>query len=307
MSDWVPRVRRAGPIAGELTQALMARCDALAKGWLLALIERAPLAEAAAAVSVEPLAADGPQVCEALVWALGDESSLSRLSADERVSGLGSVAGGATAAGVVVAVDVLGEVIWAALRRDVVDAEGDEVAAVAARLALVLGVVRAVALQGLAGVEAVDDAWLAMLELEIRQRGGAGGGVALLVVELEDVARVAAVDGEVAARATVAQFQAAVQGVVRQQDAVVREGEGRVWIVADGLSRPAAEAVAERVACAVCDLPEWHGAPPAASVGIAIVGEDGDDVGEAVEAAEEARFAALAEGVAVVRGGPAPG
>ena len=307
MPDRTPRVRRAGPIADGLSRALVALRDELAKGWLLALFERAPLAEAAAAVSVERLAADGPEVCEALARALGDESSLLRLSADRLVSGVGSVAGGSTAAAVVEAVDVLGEVVWAALRRELVDAEGDEVAAVAARLALVLGVVRAAALRGFAGVEAGDDEWLAMLELEVRQRGGAGGGVAFLVVELEDVARMPAVDGEAAARGTVEGFHAAVRASVRRQDAAVREGEGRVWIVAGGLERATAETLAERVAAAVWGLPEWRGAPPAASVGIGIVGEDGDDVGEVVGAAEEARFAALAEGVAVVRGGQAPG
>ena len=45
----------------------------------------------------------------------------------------------------------------------------------------------------------------------------------------------------------------------------------------------------------------WRGAPLGVSAGIAVFREDGTDVSEVIEAAEEARFAAEASGVAVLR------
>ena len=45
----------------------------------------------------------------------------------------------------------------------------------------------------------------------------------------------------------------------------------------------------------------WRGAPLSASVGVAVLGEDGRSAEELIDAAEQARFAAAAEGVDVHR------
>ena len=51
-----------------------------------------------------------------------------------------------------------------------------------------------------------------------------------------------------------------------------------------------------RIAEAVREAAPWRGAPLAASVGVAVLGEDGRSPDELIDAAEEARFAAAAIG-----------
>ena len=46
---------------------------------------------------------------------------------------------------------------------------------------------------------------------------------------------------------------------------------------------------------------DLNGAPLSVSVGVAVFGEDGQDVSSLIETAEESRFAAAASGVAVLR------
>jgi GGDEF domain-containing protein len=66
----------------------------------------------------------------------------------------------------------------------------------------------------------------------------------------------------------------------------------------------AARALARRLAAAAGELPDWHGAPLGAAVGVALLGEDGTSPEALMGAAEEARFAATAAGVAVGPPGP---
>jgi len=73
----------------------------------------------------------------------------------------------------------------------------------------------------------------------------------------------------------------------------VCESDSRAWIIARDTRRKEALELGERVAAAVGRSP-WRGAPLAASVGLAVLGEDGRTTGELIEAAEEARFAAAA-------------
>ena len=59
--------------------ALLARSEELAKGWLLALLEEAPLDQAVAILTPD-LAREGPRLCEAVVRALSDDEDLRRLA-----------------------------------------------------------------------------------------------------------------------------------------------------------------------------------------------------------------------------------
>ncbi|MGH2876010.1 MAG: hypothetical protein ACRDNJ_05425, partial [Solirubrobacteraceae bacterium] len=53
--------------------------------------------------------------------------------------------------------------------------------------------------------------------------------------------------------------------------------------------------------------PAWRGAPLTATVGVAVLGEDGRTSGELMEAAEEARLDAAAGGVDVAMAGERDG
>ncbi len=72
------------------------RGDELAKGWLLALVEDAPL-ESAAAIMAGDVARDGPRICGAVVRAIYDEADLRRIEAggvlEPLVSRAGELAG----------------------------------------------------------------------------------------------------------------------------------------------------------------------------------------------------------------------
>src|ERR1039458_7044961 len=73
-----PRRRRARPVADAPLDALLLATDDLTKGWLLALLEQAPLDEAPAILAVD-LTRDGPRLCDALVRAISDDTDLRRL------------------------------------------------------------------------------------------------------------------------------------------------------------------------------------------------------------------------------------
>ena len=88
----------------------------------------------------------------------------------------------------------------------------------------------------------------------------------------------------------------------RREDILVCESDARAWIITRDTDRAGARALGERIAAAVRESGSWRGAPLVASVGLAVLGEDGRTSGELIEAAEEARFAATAGGVDVLPG-----
>ena len=68
-----PRRRRARPVVDAPINALLLRSEDLAKGWLLALLEDAPLEEASRILAAE-LTRDGPRLCDAVLRAIGDDT-----------------------------------------------------------------------------------------------------------------------------------------------------------------------------------------------------------------------------------------
>jgi GGDEF domain-containing protein len=142
--------------------------------------------------------------------------------------------------------------------------------------------------------------WVEALEEEIRR--SVGSSLSLLLAELEDGDRVAAIETPPEAGATFSQFAGAVRSAVRRHDILVCESDARAWIIARDTARPGAYALGERIAEAVSESRPWHGAPLTASVGVAVLGEDGRTAAELIEAAEQARFAAAASGVDMLRG-----
>ena len=251
---------------------------------------------------------------------------------------VGDLAGaGRDAAATVRAVDALAGVLWAALRQEIPTDDAELVSDLAERLALVCGLLRVAAagarprpvpVRGSAGEGPGGSGR--------RAPGGAAGPVpdaargadgrpaahpsptdpcgwtrskeiarsdtsplSLLLAELDDAERVAATESAVAATAAFEHFAQAVRHAVRRQDILVSETDGRAWIIARDTGRSEAHALAARVAEAVGSGAAWRGAPLIASVGVAVLGEDGRTADELIDAAEEARFAAAASGTDV--------
>jgi GGDEF domain-containing protein len=129
-----------------------------------------------------------------------------------------------------------------------------------------------------------------------------GSPLSLLLAELDDAERVTAVEPSADARETFGRFTAAVRSAARREDILVCESDSRAWIIARHTDRAGARALGERIAAAVREAASWRGAPLVATVGLAVLGEDGRTSGELIAAAEEARFAAAASGAEVWRG-----
>jgi GGDEF domain-containing protein len=144
-----------------------------------------------------------------------------------------------------------------------------------------------------------DALWVGGLQDEIRR--SADGALSLMLAELEDADRLSAIDPRTETNAAFMQFAGAVRSAVRRQDILVSETGSRAWIIARETSRADAYALGLRLAEAVRASGSWHGAPLSASVGVAVLGEDGRTGADLIEAAEEARFAAAARGVSVLR------
>ena len=341
-----PRRRPARPVADAPIESLLARSEDLAKGWLLALLENAPLGDAPRIMAAD-LSRDGPRICDAIVRAIADDRDLDRLAEGGALAPLAARAGELAAAGgagaTAHAVDALHGVIWSALRSELRDPDPDLIASCAERLAQVTDLVRVAALRradvaartpdddslravdlravrhadasdprdeqppppvaGRAAARAWPDEarsepqalWVGALADEIR--AGAGTPLSLLLAELEDADRLIAVEGPTASAATFGEFARAVRAALRRRDILVCETDSRLWVIARDTGRPGVQALGARISEAVRGGPQWRGAPMVASIGVAVLGEDGRTPSQLIEAAEEARFAAAAGGV----------
>ena len=365
-----PRRRRARPVGDAPIEPLLLHAEDLAKGWLLALLEQAPL-DAAPAILATELSRDGPRLCVAVLRAITDDDDLRRLEPGGALIPLaarvGALAGAVGPESTSHAVQALQAVIWRALRDQLRDPDPDLIAELAERLTRVTELLRSAALssggageisseaevrpepevgRGSAGAAGSDvsgepevpppsvDApiaedprgaaaqsppprrwpreaspeppsqalWVGALQEEIAR--SAGAPLSLLLAELEDAEHVEAAEPDAVVSSTFGEFARAVRGAVRRQDILVCETDTRAWIIARDTGRAGAQALGSRVAKAVRDAPLLRGAPLTASVGVAVLGEDGRSPDELIDAAEEARFAAEANGVGVNGEGP---
>jgi GGDEF domain-containing protein len=275
MKPGAPRRRPARPVPEGPIEALAADAERLAKGWLVAVIEQQPLSEAAAIPS-RKWASQGPRVCAAAVRALGSDRELARLGS-ERLEPVGSV-------------DALRAVLWSALRSAWPDCEPDQVWDLGERLALVL-----------ATLSEPAAAWPDSLEATIAQARSEGARLALLLAEPVDADRVLAVESAADSATVLATFREAVRHAAGPERQVLDDGDARAWVIALGADREQAVELGSQLAAAVRDAAPWRGAPLGASVGVAVLGADGDDAGTLIEAAEQAMFAAAAAGIEVER------
>ena len=295
---------------------LLPRVADLAKGWLLALLEQAPLDDAPT-ILTGGLVQHGPGICDAILRALADDRDLTRVTVGGALEGLvsrvGELAGATGAEATSCAVDALHAVIWSALRDELPRPDPDQISELAERLGLVIGLVRGAALRRCsgtppAGVPSVGDApWVPVLENEISRAERLDAPLSLLLAELDEVDRIVAVEQPGEAATSFGRFADALRSVVRRRDILACETEGRAWIIAPDTDRAGAVALGARIASAVRAAEPWRGAPMTASIGIAMIGEDGRDSSSLIEAAEVSKLAALARGIAVARADGAEG
>ena len=120
MADPTAHRRAPRPVA-DVPVGSLADGSVVAKAWLIALVDAAPL-QAAAAVPAAELAAEGPALCAAVLEALGSEAALDRLRPGGDRAGLAAraaqLAGAREPAAAVAAVEALRFATWDALRSD---------------------------------------------------------------------------------------------------------------------------------------------------------------------------------------------
>jgi GGDEF domain-containing protein len=160
--------------------------------------------------------------------------------------------------------------------------------------------------QGPAGAMDDSDLWIATLERHIDRCQREGGGLALLRVELVDADRVAASAPEGEAHVPYGRLAQAVRRAIRRQDLVASDHQGRAWVIAPGVGRAGAIALAERIGAGVEHGESWRGAPLSATIGFAVYGEDGLDAAMLIDRAEEAMLAATAAGARIGEAAPHP-
>lgn len=151
--------------------------------------------------------------------------------------------------------------------------------------------------------QAPESLWVEALEEQVARARGGGQRLALLLVELDDAVRlIRAGEQEV-----ISAFAETVRSVLRQDDILALEYEGRAWIIARGTGRVAARVLASRIADTISGLSAPHGVPLRVSAGVAILGEDGQDADALIDIAEQERFAAAARGLVLVEVDPETG
>jgi hypothetical protein len=312
MHPGMPRRRRARPVADAPIDALLERTEELAKGWLVALLEAQPLASAPSILAAD-LVSEGPAVCAALVRALADDRELRRIAPggelEQLVTRAAELAGARTPEEASRAVDALRAVIWSGLLAALPDRDGDQVAALAERLALVSEVIRGAALRRLVQPEersATASDWPGALERAVARSRREGAALSLLLIELEEAERILVVEPAQQAATIFDRFVAVVRAAARPGDLVVPEGASRAWVIAHGADASASVVLGSELAGAVGGAESWRGAPLRASVGRAVLGDQADDAAGLIEAAEEAQFAAAARGIEITRAGPGP-
>jgi GGDEF domain-containing protein len=294
----------------------------VAKAWLLALVDAAPLRDAGS-VPAAQLAADGPALCAAVLEALGSEAALDRLRPGGDRAALAaraaSLAGATGPVAAVDAVEALRFAAWESLRAD--DAQ------VAIRLAHVCATVLAVGLANepdmpraaaapappaptrvpepephvvihdARAIGEVSEPWRAPIERRLERQLQDGRPFSVLAMEIDDLERLlAAATG----REVVEAIEAAERGIcgeLRPADMLVRERLGRYWLTAPETDLRSGRALGQRLADAVSTAAFHHGAPLAMSIGLAVCPDDALDADMLAAHADEGLFAARAAGV----------
>jgi hypothetical protein len=270
----------SGPLAGSLIDALDASCEEIAKGWLLAMIEDAPFAQAASLLE-GPIVRDGVRLCGAVIRALGSDAELG-------VAGWTSISLSVDACG------ALRRVLWAAI---VTKATSEplgavELAVVADRLGIVFDALLRTSVVDQAP-QRVASPWPRALEEAI---AASSGPLALIAVILDDAERMLDVETRTDAAAIWDEFRSALAEAVARDGLLICDEPGPAWIICGGASRRGARLISGRVAAGAAKV-QWRGAPIGVSAGIAVLGEDGDTAAALVDFAESAAFAAAAGGI----------
>jgi len=292
--------------------ALVAAADELAKEWLLALIEVAPLA-AATGVPVARLVADGPELCAVAALALADDEALRQLGQFDA----GRVTGARDARAAVWAVDALREVAWRATLAELRDPSSEFVAALAGRWATIATTLTAAAMAAhedgppdVSGEVRARDARalkaaadpVDLVAGEVARARDERRPLALLLIEVDGIDRLLAAEAGGDVAVALRSAERALHEILGPGDDVVcRGGTGRLWAVLRGATPADARAAGARVSAAVEREATNRGVPLSVSVGVAHSRDGTEDAETLLRDAEDELLAAHAAGTRLNR------
>lgn len=293
--------RRARPVADAPVALLVAGSEVLAREWLVALIDEAPLAEASR-LAGEGFAANAPALCEAAVRALADDEVLTAVGDDRGVAASWPLDGARNPPETITALELLRSVLWRAALDELHRPSAELVAALADRLATVMAAIAAAVLGAgeRSQAQAVENE---TPEAHIGRRISEAGDRAITVVlaEIDGTDKLLAAENDHEARHAIDEAETAIVGLLRPSDRACREAPGRIWLTLNGSDQQGAQAIAHGIASTVQGASSHRGVPLIASVGVAVGQPPVLSPQQLIAAAEEELWAVRAMGP---RGGP---
>lgn len=145
---------------------------------------------------------------------------------------------------------------------------------------------------------AQSGSWSAAVQRRLDRRREDGAPFAVLLIELLDLERLRLAQSSVDAD-QVREVEAVIVEQLRPADALVREADGRYWLVAPDTDAVDAKALAIRLGAAVRRSASHRGVPLELAVGIAVCPEHGTQEGALLSHAEVDLYAAQARGEVV--------
>jgi diguanylate cyclase (GGDEF)-like protein len=295
--------------------------DALAKAWLVRLIERSSLDEIAT-LPTERIAADLPLVIADVLAAAGSERpSMLPQGAAERVAGLAELRN-ARPAGIAWDLGAVQLVVLEALR-DEADLGAQELADIAACLAEAVSAVQAAGVESLGGDRPGEEAARATIDsltglynlahlhdtlsraLALHKRYG--HHFSLLLLDVTGLARVNEARGRAAGDRVLTQTGLAVRRTIRAVDTAARIGGDELCVLAPDQGAADMTHLARRLVAAVRTETALSGEPGMeVAVGVVACPEHGDDTEYLMAAADQAMYRAKAAGEPFAMAEPAP-
>lgn len=142
-------------------------------------------------------------------------------------------------------------------------------------------------------------AWRSAVQRRLARFAEEGAPFSVLVVEVLDAVRLALAQPPEEAQRLTCAIETAIAAVLRPADSLIREAEGRYWLIAPDTGAALARSLAEQLAAAAGGSASHRGAPIRVTVGIAVCPEHGRDADTLIGHADMDLYAAQAAGRSV--------
>ena len=318
----LPESRPFPPTAGALLARLRDAHEAIAKAWLLRLLERTPL-EDMRRMPTDRIASGLPRLVAQIVERSGEPAAD---SGDETrlASQLVALVGRdpSSPAGSARDVASLHAAMFAVLRREGRETDDEAFAEAGERLSSTIAGIQLAAVEELVGERFRELERLANtdpltglynlrhLERQLEQVSAVheryGHPFSLLLLDVDGLKRVNDAHGHAAGDRLLKQVAAALRRSLRSVDVAVRLGGDEFCVLAVDQTGESAEVLARRVAAEVASLEAPGGIRPSVSIGVVSCPHHGREPEGLLKLADEAMYRAKAAAVAVVVDGEQP-